>query len=105
MFNNKSTAKLLFVLLFLLTAYTVPAHAVGKPVPGICFSSCEALNNACLAAGATPVSCIDTLRLAVHTCAGLDIQNPGAYVTECNNQGGTISGSSGGGGICTKSCI
>jgi hypothetical protein len=72
---------------------------------GICWVSCDALDIACRNAGATPVECVDAIPTSTHTCAGLEITVPSAYVTECTNQGGTVSGSSGGGGVCTKVCL
>lgn len=105
MFNSKLTTKLLFVLLLLLLAGSVPAPTIGKTAMGICFASCDALDTACRNAGATPVACLDAIPISTHICAGLEITAPSAYVAECTNQGGTVSGSSGGGGVCSKTCL
>jgi hypothetical protein len=107
MFNSKLTTKLLFVLLFLLLAGSVPELTLGKTVMGICFNSCDALDAACNAAGgsADPVACLDIIPISAHVCAGLSPTNPQAYVNECTSQGGVVSGSSGGAATCTKICL
>jgi hypothetical protein len=108
MFNRKLTTKLLFVSLILLLAASVPAPTVGKTVMGICFDSCDALDDACRAVGggATPIACADILLASVHGCSSLvPAANPGAYVSECAAQGGTTSGAATGLATCTKVCL
>jgi hypothetical protein len=104
MIARKSTAKLLFVLLLLLAAGLVPVNTEAKPFD-ICFDSCDALDAACRAIGATPIACLDTVPVATHICATLTPPNVGPYVIACQAQGGTVTGSSGGAGICTKTCL
>jgi hypothetical protein len=105
MVYSKLTVKLLFVLLFLLAAGAITAPAVGKTATGICWDDCSALDDACRAAGASPVACEDGVHVATHTCASLSVPNGAPYVAGCQAQGGTVTGTSGGAAVCTKFCL
>jgi hypothetical protein len=105
MLISKSTTKLLFALLLLILAGSVPATAMGKTAFGVCFTSCDALDAACRSANGTPTACLDLLISATHTCIGLDITPSGDYGEACATEGGRIVAVGGATFDCVKTCL
>jgi hypothetical protein len=105
MFNRKVTVKLLFVLLLLLVAGSVPAPTAAKTLRAICFD-CNALDQACRDIGGTPVACIDLLLASKHVCTFLaPPSQAGTYVNACQSEGGIPIGSAVLEGGCAKVCL
>lgn len=106
MFNSKLTFKLLFVIPLLLAAGSVPAPMAAKTPTGVCFASCDRLDQLCRQIGGTPGACLDLIPTATHQCVLVAPPNqPGDYVNECVGQGGLPFGGSFGLGGCTKVCL